>query len=86
MNPKTTPGQQIDALARRFPPGTIVWHRASAVRAVVVGYRANCQNTTLEVDNGGQAFDYWTELVASRTKVEADRDEGDDWKEESVEA
>jgi hypothetical protein len=68
----------IHGLAKRYPTGTMLWHRASGERLVVIGYNVDAQGCALLECDGGRSWGKQFPKSLSRTKPALE--EGDEWK------
>ena len=73
---------ELRRVSEEYPPGALVWHRASGARGVVVGWQI-CGRDVLVLltygsDNSGPVLQF---EISGTKPVDLD-DEGESWKEE----
>lgn len=66
--------REVARLVSEFPLGTLVWHRASGRRSVIVGYELLVSGVRLKLDYGNGAYDHDFPFCVSATKVNIDAD------------
>lgn len=78
--------QRIRPIIDEWPMGTLVWHRASGTRGVVVEYLIDANGgVNLGIDYGKGAWDKETPASLSGTRILPDV-EGDEWKQDGTDS
>lgn len=73
--------RRVKAVIEEFPPGLIVWHKASAKRGVIVEYAVDATGCVMVViDTGDASWDKCVPCVLTLHKP-GDGTDGDEWKE-----
>lgn len=69
---------KLRSVATEYPPGIVLYHRASGQRMVVMGYNIDMQGCVLLDCDGGSAWG--KQFPGAMTAQKPSTEDGDEWK------